>query len=400
VAPRRIGVYDLHWRTIGGGEQVAGAAVEALVAAGNDVTMLGPEPVDSPFLLERLGVDVSGAAFRVVDAELGAAAASADYDAFVNVTYRSTAPNRAEHGLYYVHFPEPPRSPAGALGDLAGRLTIGAVDRTPLRRVRPVAVARDEVALRTRQHDYVGTYDCFAGNSRFTNGWVERLWGVTPELLYPPVQPVARRRPDSPRRSTIVSVGRFFDARHGHGKKQLELVEGFRALVRSGRADGWELVLIGGCDAANRDYLLEVRRAAIGLPVSVFANAPGALRQDVVGSASLYWHGAGFGEDPQRHPERFEHFGIAIVEAMSAGVVPVVFDAAGPAEIVEDGESGRRWTTLEELVEMTAGLIADSGACAAMSDAAIRRSAAFSKHEFARRLLAIIDAGERRHERA
>jgi glycosyltransferase involved in cell wall biosynthesis len=398
AAPRspRIAVYDLHWQTIGGGEQVAGAVVEALVAAGHEVTMLGPEPVDPPFLLERLGVDVSGAAFRVVDAELGAAAASADYEAFINVTYRSTAPNHAEHGLYYVHFPEPPRSSAGALGDLAGRFTIGAVDRTPLRKVRPVAVARDEVALRTRQHGYVATYDCFAGNSRFTNGWIERLWGVTPELLYPPVQPVApfvpELLPGSARRSTIVSVGRFFDARHGHGKKQLELVEAFRSLVRSGRADGWELTLIGGCDAANRDYLLEVRRAAIGLPVSVLANAPGALRQEVVGSASIYWHAAGFGEDPERHPERFEHFGIAIVEAMSAGVVPVVFDAAGPAEIVEDGVSGRRWTTIDELVEMTAELIADSGITTRLSAAAVRRSMHFSKNAFAERLLAIVGA--------
>jgi glycosyltransferase involved in cell wall biosynthesis len=389
---RRIAVYDLHWRTIGGGEQVAGAVVEALAAAGHEVTMLGPELVDPQFLLERLGVDVSGAAFRVVDAELGAATASADYDAFVNVTYRSTVPNRADHGLYYVHFPEPPRSAVSAAGDVVGRFTIGAVDRTALRRVRPVAVARDEVALRTRQHGYVSTYDCFAGNSRFTNGWIERLWGVTPELLYPPVQPVESPRPSPARRSTIVSVGRFFDARHGHGKKQLELVEAFRSLVRSGRADGWELILIGGCDAANRDYLLEVRRAAIGLPVSVLANAPGALRQEVVGSASVYWHGAGLGEDPQRHPERFEHFGIAIVEAMSVGAVPVVFDAAGPAEIVEDGVSGRRWTTIGDLVEMTAELIADPPACARLSAAAVRRSMVFSKEAFAERLRTIVGA--------
>jgi glycosyltransferase involved in cell wall biosynthesis len=194
------------------------------------------------------------------------------------------------------------------------------------------------------------------------------------------------------RRSTIVSVGRFFDARHGHGKKQLELVEAFRSLVRSGRADGWELILIGGCDAANRDYLLEVRRAAIGLPVSVLANAPGALRQEVVGPASVYWHAAGFGEDRERHPERFEHFGIAIVEAMSAGAVPVVFDAAGPAEIVEDSDSGRRWTTLDELVEVTAELIADPVARARLSDAAVRRSMVFSKDAFAERLRAIVGA--------
>ena len=45
------------------------------------------------------------------------------------------------------------------------------------------------------------------------------------------------------------------------------------------------------------------------------------------------------GEDAERHPERFEHFGISVVEAMAAGAVPLVFGAAGPGEIVQDGDT-------------------------------------------------------------
>jgi glycosyltransferase involved in cell wall biosynthesis len=395
--PRRVGVYDLHWQTAGGGEQVAGAIVEALVDAGHDVDLLGPDPVDPSFLRERLGVEVGGATFRMVDGELGASAASGDYDLFVNVTYRSTAPNHAPHSLYYVHFPEPPRAPLAAAGDRLGRGAIRAVDRTALRRVRPVAVARDEVALRTRDHAYVPTYERFAANSRFTAAWVERLWGVEPVLLYPPVRPIvaaaAPAAAATPRRSTIVSVGRFFEPRHGHGKKQLELVDAFRELIGTGGAEEWQLVLLGGCDAANREYLLDVRRAAVGLPVTIHVNATGALVRDTVASASIYWHAAGLGEDPQRHPERFEHFGIAVVEAMSAGVVPVVLDAAGPAEIVVDGVSGRRWRTPDELVATTAELLVDSAGRARLSVAAVERAADFSMVEFRRRLLDAVDQG-------
>lgn len=381
-----VAVYDLHWRTVGGGEQVAGAAVEALAGAGYAVDMLGPVPVDPDVLRERLGVDVAGATFRVVDGELGATAASGDYDLFVNATYRSTAPSNARSSLYYVHFPEPPRTAAGQLGDALGRMVIGAVDRTPLRRVRPAAVARDEVALRTRQRGYVASYDHFAVNSRFTGEWVRSLWGVGPVLLHPPVHPLPR---SGVHRRTIVSVGRFFDARHGHSKKQLELVEAFRSLVRSGQAERWELVLLGGCDVADREYLLEVRRAAVGLPVTIEVNAPGEVVRRCVGDASIYWHGAGFGEDVERHPERFEHFGIAVVEAMSAGAVPVVFDAAGPSEIVVDG-SGRRWLTLDELAGITAELIADERLRAELSAGAIARSADFTGEVFHRELLRIV----------
>ena len=392
---RRVAVYDLHWATVGGGEQVAGAAVEALVAAGHAVDMLGPEPIDRTVLRERLGVDVSGASFRVVDRELGAASASGDYDLFVNVTYRSTAPSHAGAGLYYVHFPEPPRTAGGRLGDALGRGVIGLVDHTALRRLRPVAVARDEVALRTRRRDYVATYHQFAGNSHFTNEWVRALWGVEPVLLYPPVHPL---RPAGQRRRTIVSVGRFFEARHGHSKKQLEMVEAFRSLARQGRTDGWELVLLGGCDADNREYLLEVRRAAVGLPVTIHVNAPGDLVRCCMGEAAIYWHAAGFGEDAERHPERFEHFGIAVVEAMSAGAVPIVFDAAGPSEIVVESVSGRRWRTLDELAAITGELIADEQARATLAAGAATRSADFTGQVFHRELrrltAALLDAGE------
>ncbi|MGD9702374.1 MAG: glycosyltransferase [Acidimicrobiia bacterium] len=395
AGPLRVAVYDLHWQTVGGGEQVAGATVDALVAAGHRVEMLGPDPVDPAFLRERLGVDVGGAAFRAVDRELGASAASADYDLFVNVTYRSTATNHAPRSLYYVHFPEPPRSPLESFGDVIGRGVVGAIERTPLRRVRPVAVARDEVTLRTRQHAWVGSYQRFAGNSRFTNEWIRRLWHVDPVLLYPPVRPLAitSAADGAPpaRRRTIVAVGRFFDARHGHGKKQLELVQAFESLVRSGAAEGWELVLVGGCDAANRDYLLEVRRAAVGLPVTFHVNALGDVVRDVVGTASVFWHAAGYGEDPQRHPERFEHFGIAVVEAMSAGAVPVVFDAAGPAEIVTDGVSGRRWRTPDELVAATAELLRDEPLRTRLSSGALRRAEEFTGAAFRHELVKIVD---------
>ena len=105
-----------------------------------------------------------------------------------------------------------------------------------------------------------------------------------------------------------------------------------------------------------------MRRDAIGLPVDVHVNAPGTVVEHLLGEASLYWHGAGLGEDPSRHPERFEHFGISVVEAMAAGAVPLVFGAAGPAEIVRDGVDGIHWTTLDELADATVQLVADTDA--------------------------------------
>jgi len=54
-----------------------------------------------------------------------------------------------------------------------------------------------------------------------------------------------------------------------------------------------------------------------------------------------------------------EHFGITIVEAMSAGCVPVVHDSGGPKEIV-NGERGFRWQNLEEIPRMIEQAMEDS----------------------------------------
>ena len=134
------------------------------------------------------------------------------------------------------------------------------------------------------------------------------------------------------KRPTILNVGRFFDPRYGHSKKQLELDRRVHARrrCRAGTST-WS----AAATAVNREYALAAKRAAIGHPVDVHVNAPGDVVRRLFAEASIYWHGGGFGEDPHRHPERFEHFGITVVEAMAAGAVPIVFAAAGPPEIVE-----------------------------------------------------------------
>ena len=226
---------------------------------------------------------------------------------------------------------------------------------------------------------FARTYDRVLSNSRFTAGWVERLWGVPGDVLYPPVR--MQRRGD--KQPIVLSVGRFFDAASGHSKKQLEMVRAFRSLVDGG-LQGWEFHLVGGCDPAYRDYAMQVKREAQGYPIRVHLAAPGALVGALTASASVYWHATGLGEDLGRHPVRAEHFGIALVEAMSAGAVPVVFDAAGPAEIVEEGVSGFRVGSAKGFVERTRLLARDAALRARMADSAADRARTFDAAAFRR----------------
>lgn len=385
----RVGIYNLYWHTYGGGEQVSGA-IAAQLARHHDVTLLGPHEVDHAATRSRLGVDLSGCSYRRVVDDATATEASADFDVFVNGTYSSRAASAAPLGLYYVHFPG---EPVPVSARVLSKASIGAVKlmnlppRLPLR-LREVRAGFDRRVVRT---EFIPTYQRYLANSAYTAGWVRRLWGPVAGDATVELAPAVRPRTEpGEKRNLILSVGRFIAPGRGHCKRQLDLVHAFADLHRSGLAPGWELAIVGGASAPDREYALAVRRAAQGLPIRVLVNAPGPAVDELLAEASLFWHGGGFGEDPEQHPDRFEHFGIAVVEAMAAGAVPIVFDAAGPAEIVRDGVDGRTWRTIGELQAITAALASDPERRAALSTDARRRALDYTPERFEQRLRSIL----------
>jgi glycosyltransferase involved in cell wall biosynthesis len=230
---------------------------------------------------------------------------------------------------------------------------------------------------------FLDHYERVLANSEYTRGWIRRLWGVDAEVLFPPIR-VHDLRP-GPKQRRILTVGRFIARRVGHSKKQLELVEAFGRMVGRGGMDGWELHVVGGCEPSQRAYLAEVQRAAEGLPVHVHANAPRPLVEELFATSSIFWVATGLGEDEEKAPWLFEHFGITTVEAMAASCVPVVIDKAGQREIVRHGTDGYRWTTLGELEDLSRRLAGDDELRQRLAAAAVQRAGAFSEEAFVAR---------------
>jgi glycosyltransferase involved in cell wall biosynthesis len=226
------------------------------------------------------------------------------------------------------------------------------------------------------------SYNTIIANSQFTQRWIERRWQRPSTVIYPAVDLVTI--PRLPKRPILLSVGRFFAG--AHNKKHLPMIAAFRAICDAGLS-GWEYHLVGGCDLEQpeqRAYLAQVEAAAAGYPIVLHVNAPLPDLHRCYAEASIFWHATGYGEDEERDPGRFEHFGITTIEAMAAGCVPLVIARAGQLEIVVDGESGLLWNTLDELQAQTQRLIAEPQLLGRLAVAAVERSRRFSFDVFAR----------------
>jgi glycosyltransferase involved in cell wall biosynthesis len=85
-----------------------------------------------------------------------------------------------------------------------------------------------------------------------------------------------------------------------------------------------------------------------------------------------------------------EHFGIATVEAMQLGCVPIVPAGGGQPEIVEHGTSGFVCESFDDLERYTVELASDGPRVGVMSQAAIKRGDAFNPAVFERQLVALV----------
>lgn len=211
-------------------------------------------------------------------------------------------------------------------------------------------------------------------NSKFTSNIIAREWPLKTTVVYPPVD-VEKIKPLK-KKNQILSVGRF--ASFTKSKKHEEMIQSFIQLIQENLIQNWSLHLAGSVEG-DKKYIEELKAIAKGYPVYFYPDYPFVDLIKKYGESSIYWHATGYGEED---PTKMEHFGIATVEAMAGGCVPVVINKGGQPEIVENGKSGFLWDSLDELKAKTLQLINDPKLMESISKNAMLRSKIFSKEKF------------------
>lgn len=210
-------------------------------------------------------------------------------------------------------------------------------------------------------------------NSMFTKENLDAVVGKKATVIYPPTDSIGLS--SKAKENIILSIGRFTSVHTS--KKQKELIDAFIPLEQS--LKGWRLVLAGGLLSSDQEYFNSLQELVSGHAIDLLPNISHEEILSLYKKASLYWHAAGFGET---NPRFMEHFGISTVEAMSAGVVPIVYKGGGQLEIVKENENGLLWETLEELTSKTYALIQDTKAHSMLSKNAKKSSVLFSTEVF------------------
>jgi glycosyltransferase involved in cell wall biosynthesis len=389
----RVGIFD-HLSLRLGGSQLVVAWIASILSRQAEVELIHcGRAYRVATLAKAFGVELSRVRERVLDGvpQTFARSLRADvleerrfdrtltegYDLFIYSGHGVPPYSWAARAMAYCHFPFEASPALSAQSDPRWS-----------HRIPPDRWVRIHL-YRHRWRRRLSGYSDVIGNSQFTAGWIERLWGVRAQVVYPPVTAAA---PSGLREKAIVSLGRFVRSDRKSAAAQIEAF----ARVRGSLGEGWRLIMMGFCADLpdDQESLERLRKLASGLPVVFLVNAP---RQEIMthlATAKLFWHTAGLGDLGSTEPRYREHFGIATVEAMQLGCVPIVPAGGGQSEIVEHGISGFVCGGFEALERHTVELAADGARWDAMSQAAVKRGGAFGPDVFERRLATLLAGKE------
>ncbi len=192
--------------------------------------------------------------------------------------------------------------------------------------------------------------------SKFSKSYLDREWKRPSLLVYPACNMVEPRT----KRDIVVTVAR------AHPSKRLELFWKAAKLRPE-----YEFVMLLTKDPTLLEYSRELSEGTPSNGRTIFDANKEAYHR-LLGEAKVYLH-----------LTENEHFGIAVVEAMSAGCVPIVHDSGGPKEIVVD-QTGFRWKSEGDIPSMI-----DAAAKNSPSTVAEERAQLFNREAFDERLESI-----------
>lgn len=211
-------------------------------------------------------------------------------------------------------------------------------------------------------------------NSRFSASIIERFLNTEAIVLYPPanIEKYLTLSKHGNRENIVVTISRI------ERMKNLDIITDIAKEVKEAR-----FVILGSMQSSSyyARLMRRIRRLNLEGRVKILINAPEKLKTEILKKAKIYLH-----------PTKYEHFGIAVVEAMAAGLIPIVHKSGGSwIDIVDRGEYGMGFRTIEELKGAVEYVMnADRTGLSELREKACKGSQRFSFDKFRRNIARLL----------
>lgn len=214
-------------------------------------------------------------------------------------------------------------------------------------------------------------------NSKFNRRIIRKCLNRDACVVYPPVntQKFMHAVRDRDRENIVVAVSRFLP------EQNLACIPKLAKLVRNS-----SFLVIGPSGMTSKGTLEElnatISKLAVKDQVRIVTNQPFSKLLEALSTAKVFLR-----------TEPCEPFGMAVVEAMVAGCVPVVPKAGGPwFDILnqEQGKYGYAYSNLKEAAEEINTLMNDERLRIEISRRAVERAKFFDRSFFERRIVEIL----------
>lgn len=188
--------------------------------------------------------------------------------------------------------------------------------------------------------------------SEYSKSNIDKQWKRPSVIVYPACNMI----PSQPKRNLVVTVGRAIPEKR---------LESFWTVAQ--QCPNYEFLMLVTKDADRIGYFDSLIKST---PENgrVVVNPVKQVYHKLIGESKVYLH-----------LMENEHFGITVVEAMSAQCVPVVHNSGGPKEIVRD--VGFRWNRIDDVPNLV-GQAMDLSPCRGCGD----RARDFSAQAFATKI--------------
>lgn len=237
---------------------------------------------------------------------------------------------------------------------------------------------------------YLASFQSIVVNSAFTRDAYQRELSAREmsappiHVIHPPVQLLKPPQNIPAKENLIISIGRF--SPNGHSKRQDIVLQAFSRLLFEPSMRDWRLVLCGVVpnDKESIEYYEALCREAKDCRTEIILAPSRAQLEDLLWRAKVYVSATGFGVRKELDHWKCEHFGITVVEAASAGCVPLVYEIGGPTEIVDRLGAGFKFGSVNELAQRMME-VRDTAESRAVRDQLIRNCDQYSETLFFQR---------------